>query len=78
MDGDFTCTFLLGGMRMYSPKISEDLIPVIFRVVLAQKMPMTKLVNHIIRDYLEKNHQAELSQINEEGVKYDRKSATGS
>lgn len=40
---------------MYSPKISEELIPVIFQVALAKKIPMTKLVNGIIRDYLEKN-----------------------
>ncbi len=62
---------------MYSPKIKEELIPVLFRVALAKKMPMTKLVNRIIEEYLEKNHQAELLQIKEKEVKYDGKSATG-
>ncbi len=40
---------------MYSPKISEEFVPVLFRVALSQKRPMTKLVNEIIGDYLQKN-----------------------
>jgi predicted nucleic acid-binding protein len=57
---------------MYSPKISEELVPVLFRLALAKKIPMTKLVNRIIQEYLEKNHAAELNQINEKGVNYGR------
>ena len=38
---------------MYSPKINEEFIPVLFKLSASKKMPMTKLVNQIIRDYLE-------------------------
>ena len=55
---------------MYSPKISEDLIPVFFRLALAKKMPMTKLVNRIIQEYLEKNHLTELLEVKERRDQY--------
>ena len=45
--------------RMYSPKIKEEFIPVLFRMALSKKIPMTKLVNRIIGDYLEKNGETE-------------------
>ncbi len=38
---------------MYNPKIKEEFIPVLFKLAASKKMPMTKLVNQIIRDYLE-------------------------
>jgi hypothetical protein len=38
---------------MYSPKIDETLIPGIYRLALAKKVPMTKLVNRILKAYLE-------------------------
>lgn len=37
---------------MYSPKIAEELIPVLYRTAKAQGQPMTKLVNKIIREAL--------------------------
>ena len=37
---------------MYSPKISEDLIPVLYHTARAQRMPMTKLVDKLIRKAL--------------------------
>jgi|GEM_PF-1244336 len=54
---------------MYSPKISEELVPVIFRVALSKKIPMTKLVNRIIKDYLEKNDMMEGGIENHESKK---------
>ena len=54
---------------MYSPKISEELVPVIFRVALSKKMPMTKLVNRIIKDYLAKNGKMEGGIQNNESEK---------
>ena len=45
--------------HMYSPKIKEEFIPVLFRIALSKKIPMTKLVNRIIGDYLEKNGEME-------------------
>jgi hypothetical protein len=44
---------------MYSPKISEDLVPIIFQVALSKKTPMTKLVNQIITNYLIRNGKME-------------------
>ena len=37
---------------MYSPKIREDLIPIIYTKAKEKKIPMTKLVNDILRDGL--------------------------
>lgn len=37
---------------MYSPKIAEELVPVLYRLAKDRKMPMTRLVNGIIRDVL--------------------------
>ncbi len=34
---------------MYTPKISEDLIPVLYRLAKGRRVPMTKLVDGIIR-----------------------------
>jgi hypothetical protein len=44
---------------MYSPKISEELVPVLFRLATAKKMPMRKLVNRILKDYLIKTGKME-------------------
>ena len=35
---------------MYSPKISEDLIPNLYKIAKAKKVSMTKLVNDIVSD----------------------------
>ena len=37
---------------MYSPKISEDLVPVLYRMAKERKTPMTRLVDGIIRDVI--------------------------
>jgi len=37
---------------MYSPKISEQLIPVIYRIAQTEKRPMTQVVNDILSDFL--------------------------
>jgi hypothetical protein len=37
---------------MYSPKISEELIPIIYRKAKQQKRPMTKVVNDLLREKL--------------------------
>ena len=42
---------------MYSPKIDETLIPGIYRLALARKIPMTKLVNRILKTYLEETEK---------------------
>jgi hypothetical protein len=42
---------------MYSPKIDEELIPSIYRLALTRKIPMTKLINRILRDYLDETEK---------------------
>ena len=37
---------------MYSPKISEDLIPLLFKLAKQEGKPMTKLVDEILRKSL--------------------------
>jgi len=39
---------------MYSPKIQEDLIPRLYRLAKSKKVPMTKLVDKIIRENMAK------------------------
>ena len=36
----------------YSPKLREDLIPVLYRLAKQEKRPMTKVVDQILRDDL--------------------------
>jgi len=37
---------------MYSPKISEDLIPLLYRRAKEENKPMTRLVNEILNNFL--------------------------
>ncbi len=37
---------------MYTPKIDEELIPRLYRLRKLKKMPMTRLVNEILRSVL--------------------------
>ena len=41
---------------MYSPKISDDLIPRLYRMAKDRKTPMTRLVDGIIRQALAGNN----------------------
>jgi hypothetical protein len=42
---------------MYSPKVSEDLVPQLYKLAKEQKRPMTKVLDGLIRDKLiEKVH----------------------
>ncbi len=43
---------------MYSPKIKERFIPILYRIARKRKMPMTRLVEEIIQEYLS-NHLTE-------------------
>jgi len=38
--------------RLYSPKITEELIPILYQLARARGVPMTKLVDRIIREAL--------------------------
>jgi hypothetical protein len=52
---------------MYSPKIKEELIPVLYRLARERKIPMTRLVSSLIEKALNetersKNNADDLSQ----------------
>ncbi len=53
---------------MYSPKIDEELIPRLYRLRKLRKMPMTRLVNGILRSVLpaleEEERRKELACLN--------------
>lgn len=39
-------------VRMYSPKIREDLIPILYQLAKQQGKPMTEVVDEILREKL--------------------------
>ena len=43
-----------GKGKMYNPKISEELIPHLYREAKEKKEPMTSLVNKIIKKHIKK------------------------
>jgi hypothetical protein len=51
---------------MYSPKIKEEFIPTLYKISTLKRMPMTKLVNQIIKDYLETNSHIQSEKTVEE------------
>ena len=50
---------------MYSPKIREDLIPILFKLARRKKRPMTKLVDQILRNQLKE--RGWLDELQSEG-----------
>ena len=58
---------------MYSPKIKEDLIPVLFRLAKNKRIPMTQLLDQFIRDGLEKEGANQIAQGLLKGGEHDRK-----
>jgi hypothetical protein len=49
---------------MYSPKINEQLIPALFKIARLRKIPMTRLVSQIIKNYLSNDKMMELGVTN--------------
>jgi len=49
---------------MYSPKISEKHIPVLYELSQALRQPMTKLVNQAVENFL-KEHKQHLNRKEE-------------
>jgi len=45
---------------MYSPKIDEGLIPALYRLAKERKVPMTRLVNEMLRSALGESGEAPL------------------
>ena len=40
---------------MYSPKIHQELIPLLYREAKERQIPMTRLTSRIIKDHFERN-----------------------
>ena len=49
---------------MYSPKLSEELVPVLYRIAKARNITMVKLVNDIVSEAL-KNIRVEVQVVRE-------------
>jgi len=47
---------------MYSPKIKERFIPILYRISKEKKIPMTQLVNQTVGDYLANHLSKKLSE----------------
>jgi hypothetical protein len=47
---------------MYSPKISEELIPIIYRKAKQEKRPMTRIVNDLLRESLTENVSDQITE----------------
>ena len=52
---------------MYSPKISEDLIPRLYQSAKAKRIPMTTLVNRILEKAVNGGDGLEASEIGPNG-----------
>jgi hypothetical protein len=56
---------------IYSPKISEDLIPVLYRIGKREKKPMTKIVDGFLRDAISTYiSQSKVSDVTGNGFRY--------
>ena len=53
---------------MYSPKLSEELVPVLYRIAKARKITMVKLVNDIVFEAV-RNIKVETEIVKEETEK---------
>ncbi len=58
--------------NVYSPKIREDLIPVLFKLAKRNNTAMTKVVDEILRHELQKRRL-----INEEQANYNGRATEG-
>ncbi len=50
---------------MYSPKIKEDLIPILYKLARQEGKPMTALIDEMLRAEIEKRN-GQIHQINNE------------
>ena len=48
---------------MYSPKVKEDLIPILYKLAKQEQKPMTKLVDEMLRAEIAKRN-GQIHQIN--------------
>ena len=50
---------------MYSPKISEELVPVLYRLAKKKRVPMTRFVDRLIRQALTSNNPSGEAAVQE-------------
>ena len=62
---------------MYSPKISEVLIPTLYRMARSQGVPMTTLVNRVIATEVRKFNRKEKTNAGNDNTQGRRNSAEG-
>jgi flagellar motor switch protein FliG len=52
---------------MYSPKIKDELIPILYKMAKQEGIPMTKLVDEMLRAEIAKR-AGQIHQVNKEAV----------
>ena len=57
---------------MYSPKVKEDLIPILYKLAKQEGKPMTALINEMLRAEIVKRN-GQLSQMDNETVRVSEK-----
>lgn len=57
----------MGSGGCYSPKIREDLIPVLYRMAKEKNQPMTKVVDQILREDLHIRGLIDVAQASYQG-----------
>ena len=62
---------------MYSPKIKERYIPILYRIARERRVPMTRVVNQVIEDYLTGYLAKKLSERGTNGKKAAQKMGPG-
>ena len=58
---------------MYSPKIPDDLIPVLYHQAKAERIPMTKLIDKIVRGYFDSNGRREADGPSQVAERHEKK-----
>ncbi len=58
-----------GGVLMYSPKIDERLVPLLYKMAKSRGMPMTILVNQMLGRFIKR--EKTITTQHNKGGKYD-------
>jgi hypothetical protein len=61
--------------KMYSPKVKEDLIPILYKLAKQEGKPMTALIDEMLRAEIAKRNE-QLSQMDDETVPVSVKKTT--
>jgi hypothetical protein len=56
-----------GDLKMYSPKVKEDLIPILYKLSKQEEKPMTALIDEMLRAEITKRN-GQVDPINDEAV----------